>query len=823
MGIILSITLKQIKYDKQRFLITVLGMVMSTAMIVSVLMGYSTFIEFFKNYTISQCGDLHIQVDTVQSSDAIKLCENPLFSKVAISEYSVRSQILTTSDVQKIDATNVTFGFFDMFNVKLVSGDFPKNPSEAVISQSVAGLGYKIGETITGTTIIGKKTITLKITGVLSSINKYSDSDLLLFYYAPPFESTNATFYAQFRNIDNGSLDAIYPLFDEIKQTNEEATLFVNTQLLETYGVQTNNNLFLIFRGLSFLMLIIIAIASAIMCFNSFAMATSQKRKMLGLLASIGTSPRQKSLFILTEAFIIGIIAIPFGLLIGYFAISLVFNGLTAYLNIFMNRGVAFKTLPVFSFNTLLATTALSSMILLFSAYFPAKSVAKISPIEAIRSTGKIKIKHTKSILWVKTLFGFEGELAAKNQKRNFNRYVITLFSLVVATVVLLVSVAPIKFIEKTIDMQSDLATYNMHVNLSAEGEEFDVAVNKIISTLPTVDKAYTRELLTALFVDSTSIKLSYDTILLLDKNNINSSDIMMTIEMIPDDEFVSLGGSITEDNYLNTLVCNSGTAVIDDKRIQVADITNLASDDNIDIFINKDLILKVSKVLDDVMLTSANNYFIDNGSTSVNFIIPQSSIHKIYSSDELSELSRSVNIYIASENSNVTGEILNGFSNSSANYILSIYDNTQEFERYRSLFMILRVVSYGFTLLITLISCANISNTVFSGVVLRRREYATIRSIGMCQNSVNKVIILESAIYAIKALGIGLPLGILLIWFEYKIFNRGIGFSFTLPYGEIILVTLTIFTATLIAALPALSAMKKSNIIDELKQESDI
>ena len=78
-----------------------------------------------------------------------------------------------------------------------------------------------------------------------------------------------------------------------------------------------------------------------------------------------------------------------------------------------------------------------------------------------------------------------------------------------------------------------------------------------------------------------------------------------------------------------------------------------------------------------------------------------------------------------------------------------------------KSLFTLLGVFAYGLIVVIALIGITNIINTLSTGMELRSREFATLRSIGMTDKQFAGMVRLESVFISVKALVIGVPLGI--------------------------------------------------------------
>ena len=90
-----------------------------------------------------------------------------------------------------------------------------------------------------------------------------------------------------------------------------------------------------------------------------------------------------------------------------------------------------------------------------------------------------------------------------------------------------------------------------------------------------------------------------------------------------------------------------------------------------------------------------------------------------------------------------------------------------------KSLFTLLGVFAYGLIVVIALIGITNIINTLSTGMELRSREFATLRSIGMTDKQFAGMVRLESVFISVKALVIGVPLGILINYLLCFIMNR--------------------------------------------------
>lgn len=89
---------------------------------------------------------------------------------------------------------------------------------------------------------------------------------------------------------------------------------------------------------------------------------------------------------------------------------------------------------------SILLSVLLSVLVIFFSVWRPARRASRTMPIDAIRQTKEVKLsgKMVKTSRLTRRLFGFEGEIALKNLKRNRGRYRTTLLSLTVSVVLFL-------------------------------------------------------------------------------------------------------------------------------------------------------------------------------------------------------------------------------------------------------------------------------------------------------------------------------------------------------------------------------------------------
>ena len=137
------------------------------------------------------------------------------------------------------------------------------------------------------------------------------------------------------------------------------------------------------------------------------------------------------------------------------------------------------------------------------------------------------------------------------------------------------------------------------------------------------------------------------------------------------------------------------------------------------------------------------------------------------------------------------------------------------------SLTTILQVFTYGFVVLLALISVANIFNTISTSIALRKREFAMLKSVGMTPQAFRQMMKYESLFYGLKALFYGLPLSFLVMVLLYRTVDRNFGFGFFVPWGSVVIAVAAVYLVVGITMLYGSRKVRKQNIIDGLRQEN--
>ena len=452
MSILNKLTIKNLRLNKKRTIVTIIGIILSTALMVGIGLLFSSFQDLMIRDTISYNGRYEAKYNDV---DLIKLNDIKNENFTYFYEKPIGFSRIESSNEYKpyMYITSVNREYFD--ELKLIEGSFPKNENEIVISNHVITNGeinYKVGDSVTFT--YGSRNVDGEITlsnsdyveGETLDITNEATYKIVGIVERSNFESYSACGYMAFTldvNNDKGNVN-LYVMFNKnkkiIKQSEELAKelgyddyISYNSTLLALYGESTYGNIMSTMVSMMTIMLALVSIGCIIVIYNSFAISVMERKKEFGLLSSVGATRRQLSHTVFFEAVIVGIIGIVLGIVGAYIGIGCVVLVINNLISDILEYKLYLVTNPLF----IIIPVVFMILVIGVSAFLPSRRASKVSPIEAIRQNDDIKInkKKIRTSKLINKLFGVEGEIALKNIKRNKKKYRVTIVSLFISIV----------------------------------------------------------------------------------------------------------------------------------------------------------------------------------------------------------------------------------------------------------------------------------------------------------------------------------------------------------------------------------------------------
>ena len=152
----------------------------------------------------------------------------------------------------------------------------------------------------------------------------------------------------------------------------------------------------------------------------------------------------------------------------------------------------------------------------------------------------------------------------------------------------------------------------------------------------------------------------------------------------------------------------------------------------------------------------------------------------------------------------------------------VSVYDYAAEIESIRALVTIAKVLAYGFIVLISLIAAANVFNTISTNISLRRREFATLKSVGITSKGMRKMMTFESILYGVKSLLFSLPVSLAMTYLVYLVASdSGYSMGFYVPWDKFIIAIASVFIIVALSMVYSIKKVNKENTVETLRNEN--
>ncbi len=835
MNIVNKLTLRHLKENKGRTVITTFGICVSVAMITAVFVAVASFINLFGEITWFAEGHYHAEMSSCTYEQIQKLKNDVRISKVGIEHYVLEEESFQILNNNKSSAKGRIYSG-DITNLEQIitqnyDGTIPKNDNEIAVERSFIenrGLSWKIGDTVKipvgyyeadeeSEVFIQTGVKSCKITAILNkNAPTASMFPILRGFDSSKISPTSNQTYSVLINLkeaNSKSLDTLKAIASDYDISNYNP----NKDYLETkYAIPDDGMLMKTIIPMSLVILAIIIVASVILIYNAFGMSLTERVRYLGMLASVGATKKQKRSSIYFEGFVLGIIGIPLGIIGGIIGIGItlkaigkdiISTGMVLGIN---DANVSMKI--IVPFWAILGIVLVSALTIFISAYIPSRKASKITPINAIRQQDEVKLKSKKlkSPKIIRKIFGYEGEIAHKNIKRNGRKSRVITASIALSVILFLSCNYFCDIFSQAVGME---ATCPYQIQVMTRYEDKNSVFEKI-EQKDNIDNYYC---VSSYLTDQESLTQGIEN-KFFNKNNLTNQykdyfikDKWIYVNAINDSDFIELceNNNIDYEKYFKA------------SEPKVLLMNNVVHSDTLVKPFNKGALNSKIKI-DSKTLTIAdfvdydsNNYVCNlNLKNTVSLYIPES----IYYSG-IAESS----IYLIGIETQDHEKIRNDLYNDLENEGLSnfyVQDIAESLQLMNSMIYVLQVLVYGFIALISLITIANIVNTISTSIDLRRKEFAMLKSVGIAPKGFVKMIILESFFYAFKALIFAIPISIIASFGINVAVQSSDVLAFEVNIPLYLGVIAAVFAIVGISMLTSLSKLKKDNIADTLKKD---
>lgn len=857
MNIFARITARTMKENKTRTIVTIIGVILSTAMITAVVTLGGTFQNFFIEYTKEQDGSWHVAGLSLPVKEAEKAEKQEKVvnsTKVAEIGYA-RYEHLLSPMMPYLYVQSFSENTRSMLPVALKEGKFPEKQNEVIIPDYLnanleEGNQILIGDTLPlelgereykgerlsqsnsymGTETKAEESFVPKEKREFTVVGIYDYSSLVTSVGAPGYEV-----YAGPGN-ETGSYTDLYVELKDIKKTYDfQKEVFggygsvTHESLLRWYGVVDNDRFSTVYTGLLLILTAVIMTGSVLLIYNAFSISLRERSTQFGLLSSLGATKKQLRQSMRYEAFMVSLIGIPLGVLSGIAGI-----GITLH---FIEEGLSqwlygeSKEIPlVVNAGAVLLSVMIAFFTVFISVWIPSKRIKRLSPMEAIRASEDIKIRpgEVKTGGWVFEIFGLSGMMADKNYKRDRKKYRTTIVSLSISILLFTTAALFQIYLIETGSFVMDVPAEDVECVIYQPDKDAEKA-DKILEKTEGIEEIFSYEKLYLMMQVPSEILGSVfeGREVMTDENYtvISAETVILPNEVF---EEMAKKEGISLSAYKNTEVprflytenehtYNSSTQRYEtqdyflengEKRAELGWITTSGEEEK-----------EIFEPQGEIILGDAVEKLPEKmGIRNTDFTLFMSeSMYQDFS--EYFLRTDPIKTYnIKCENPGVVSETLEKELKEQGIQSENVTDLHALYQQDRNTMMAVQILTYGFIILISLIAVANVFNTISTNFMLRRKEFAMLRSMGMSPKGFNRMLYYECLIYGSKSVLYGIILTVMVSYVICKVIGIGADAGFVIPWGALIIAIAGVFLVVFASMIYAMCRIRKNNIVEELK-----
>ena len=775
------------------------------------------------------------------------------------------------------------------YNFRLIDGRLPENENEIVLQKAskTARYTFNIGTTIT---MNGKE---YKIVGYVNNVFDSNDSEVNIGIVKIATEEEKKEAVSKIFGIyikDKGK--KVKDTAEEISKTVKEDSkngsikMAVNKSLLRLQNANlqgyesSTDNVIATLEMMRNVLIVIVAVSGIIIMYNSFNLSLVERRKQYGILKSLGIKNSSLYVMILFEALVLSVAGIVIGYICGMIGDYLVVGYINDTLvNMIKSMGVENElqmsliyTTNIHAFYLVAISTGITVVL---AAMIPAIKSTRISPIENIRGKDDyvVNTKKVKTSNISKKLFGIEFDLARKNMKRAKKRFRVATLSLAIAFILIFVIGtlgAQINGQISLLEVQTNSIFKNgnivemTHLNIvykegSVNKSDVKYSEKDVQEMIKFGIEDYTKQIESkdSLKVNRTVLASAIEHLEKVD----NKGELLKTIT----DNYLKKNFKSSDDNsrqkaktkiliqFVTSKNYNNkdkfGLDEIKDNEAYLSNVEVLEENGMLlekPIFDESKIIgkefeingnkLKVAKapVNTELKLTagSSNVTYVQayvNEKTFANIVRNEEhgmNFRGFYQSD-LKGDKKIEDIMKKQQQENLEKEYDFGKLQM---FTESIMTPAGVIGMIKGMITIFQLLLYGFLILVILMSVVNIFTTITINILLRSRELAILKSVGMSDKQFDKMLRGENYIACLRSIIFGTVVSILLLFATKVIIDKGqvnIDFRFiadmlgSINYIALAISIILVYGITFVSTFFAKRSIKSQDIVEVIRRDN--
>ncbi len=836
MNVLQKCCFRSLKENRKRTLVTIVGVILATALITGVACLATSFRASMVEYEKKENGDWHYRFLDVEPENLKYFEGNRHLTKIVLKQ-ALGYAVLEGSqnpDKPYLYLSAVDEEAMTAYGLELTQGRMPENGSELVVSRHILYNGMvelQLGDTITlevgqrvsegyplyqnhpyiyeEETLAEKESRTYTIVGIIERPN-YNVEDRVAPGYSVftllenPMAADSLEIYASYTDWGLRHADQVNEGLKELAGSVED-----NYYLLKWIHFSFTSPTMDMIYAMALMALAIIIVTSVFCIRNSFTISLTEKMKLYGRLASVGTTSKQQRKIVYYEAAFLGVVGIPLGILSGILASVILVRSVSRLMENASDIALVFGI----SWAAVILSVVLAAVTIFFSAWQSARRASRISPISAIRAntTVKIRRRELRCPRWIPKLLGIGGKVAYKNLRRARVKYRTTVISIVAGVAVFIGMTTFMHAVRHTTDIHYKNMEFQLHFYC------YDSDAYEKLLSVEQVEGVEEAEL-----VRVGRFSVPWQELPL-------TEDYLGFFHSEETEEEVIRVYSLGEAAYAR--YCSQvGAAVDPDQAIVLAEYEWESYDEenrrheqsgSVAHFQPGDVITGKGEANLSVTVavqTDQKPMFMNNRSYYNGVVLFVSDKWMEEHREALTPSGTTVDAYLRCENvSRVEEEVRGGMN--LLNYSVTNYE--KEYQAQKSMHLLISIFLYGFITVVALIGITNIFNTITTNLELRAPEFAMLRAVGMTGREFRRMIWLESLFYGGKALAIGIPLGLAISYCFHLALKLGIETAYLFPWSGICISTAAVAVLLYGTMHYSMGKIRKKNIVETIQNEN--
>ncbi len=592
----------------------------------------------------------------------------------------------------------------------------------------------------------------------------------------------------------------------------------------------------------AFILGLLIAFMSVTIISSIFAASANKRIQELGILKCVGGTAKQIKATVIYEGLWLCLAGIPLGLVFGTM-IGSVGVKITGHFVSDINELSRSIIMRPFSFSlsfyisiwTYVFAAFFSFLIVLCSAYKPAKTVGKLTAMQCVKSVGasanlkQIDVKDG----FIEAIFGCEGAIGYKNIKRNKSAHKATVRALSLGILLLLMT-GGLSGQAKEFREWMEPDSKEMDVDYCSIR---DIGINKNTGkkeekiAAPIPSKIYNE--ITESLSDYGNIEVygigsdacTYNAILDTDFLSMDLSEVSDIFDENGETE-VSL---VAVDNELYKKLCdraavhygsnllincyqyndNGRTKTINPFRENITRITLINA-------ANEKTELKIGGFLDQEDLTEQR--FHEMTPNPVRIVVPD--IDARYFDWYCTPDDEQAYMAYARKVMEEYYPIFTEDSYVEQGYTVRISRTDTMAKMLNVAVVLAEIIMYGFVILLIIMGFTSVISTLATNIRIRSREFAILKSVGMTNESLRRMLYCESLLCIIKALVPGVVFGIAIPFAINLPIRKRFPVLYHIPWGTLLIGIVVLIMIVMVITQIELNKLKKKSIIDEIRMD---